>query len=72
MVASTEAVISAGWEQTKVQVISVPNIFSTKPVDAKRSWPLPWDGETGTGVEVRKGTGSIDRMRELEARLKRR
>lgn len=67
-----EAVIRAGWEQTRIQVVTMTNIFSTKPIDAKKFWPLPWDGETGTGAEVRKGTSSIDRMRELEARLKRR
>lgn len=67
---TTEAVFRAGWEQTRVQVISVANLFSKNPINMKKAWPLPWDQETGNAAEVRKGTSSIDRMREIEARLR--
>ena len=64
----TEAVIRAGWEQTRVQVVSVANLFSKHPLDAKRAFPLPWDNEGESAAP--KGSSSPERMREIEARLK--
>lgn len=65
----TEAVIRAGWEQTRVQVVSVANMFSNHPIDKRKAFPLPWDKENEPASEVRKGTSSLERMREIEARV---
>lgn len=65
-----EVAIRAGWEQTRAQVISVANLFSKKPINMRKAWPLPWDNETGNAAEVRKGKSSADRMREIAGRLK--
>lgn len=66
----TDALIKAGWEQTRVQVVSVANLFSKTPIDMKRVFPLPWDKGNELAAEVRKGTSSLERMREIEARVK--
>lgn len=65
-----EVVIRAGWEQTRAQVISVANLFSKNPINMRKAWPFPWDNETGNAAEVRKGTSSLERMKEIEARVK--
>lgn len=66
----TEAIIRAGWEQTRVQVVSVANMFSKKSIDMREAFPLPWDNENNAAAEVRKGTSSLERMREIEARVR--
>ena len=66
----TEATIRAGWEQTRIQVVSVLNLFSKKTIDMKRAFPLPWDNWNETAAEVQKGTSSVERMREIEMRVK--
>ena len=67
----TEAIIRAGWEQTRVQVVSVANLFSKKTIDMKKAFPLPWDKDNEPAAGVPKGTSSFERMKEIEARVKR-
>lgn len=67
----TEAVIRAGWEQTRVQVVSVANLFSAKAINIKQAFPLPWDEMSEGAGAPKKGTSSPERMREIEDRLKR-
>lgn len=66
----TETTIKAGWEQTRAQVISVANLFSKNTIDPKKAWPFPWEKEEGNAPKVQKGTSSYERMKEIEARLK--
>lgn len=66
----TEATIRAGWEQTRVQVVSVLNLFSKKTIDMKRAFPLPWDNGNEPANEARNGTSSPERMKEVLERLK--
>ena len=58
-----------GWERTRVQVISVMQLFSKKKLDPKDVFPLPWDN-TGRANEKspRKGTSSFERMKEMAIR----
>lgn len=59
------------WERTRVQVVSVANLFSKKPLDPRTAFPLPWDkdGMGETGKKVPKGTSSLERMKEVAGRL---
>jgi hypothetical protein len=65
-----ETAYRAGWEQTRIQVISVANLFSKHPLSPEKAFPLPWDRGTEKKREVPKGTSSLERMREVEAGLK--
>lgn len=62
-----------GWERTRIQVVSVANLFSKHPLNPLTAFPLPWDkgNMEETARAVPKGTSSPERMREIEARLKR-
>lgn len=59
-----------GWERTRIQVVSVANLFSKHPLNAKTAFPLPWDKETMPETAVPKGTSSPERMKEVLGRLK--
>lgn len=64
-----ETAYRAGWEQTRIQVISVANLFSKHPLKAEKAFPLPWDKGAEKIKEVPKGTSSAERMREIANRI---
>ena len=53
-----------------MQVISVTNLFSKHSLNPEKVFPLPWDKGAEKIKEVPKGTSSLERMREVEARLR--
>lgn len=63
-----QTVMREGWERTRVEVVSVANLFSKNRIDMKRAFPLPWDKDNES--QVPKGTSSAGRMREMEERLR--
>ena len=64
-----ETAYRAGWEQTRVQVISVINLFSKHSLSPEKVFPLPWDKGAEKIREVPKGTSSLERMREVAKRI---
>ena len=63
--------IREGWERTRVEVVSVANLFRKHPLNARTVFPLSWDKEdTGGTTAVPKGTSSPERMKEILGRLK--
>lgn len=61
-----------GWERTRIEVVSVANLFSKRPLNAKAAFPLPWDkGTKPTSLnDTPKGTSSPDRAKEVMGRLR--
>lgn len=68
-----EALYRDGWERTRVQVVSVANLFSKRGISAKKAFPLPWDtgkdSKVSGGAECVRGTSSPERMREIATRI---
>ena len=61
--------IREGWERTRIEVVSVANLFSKHPINARTAFPLPWDNEDNGGTTVPKGTSCPERMKEVLAKL---
>lgn len=59
-----ETAYRAGWEQTRIQVVSVANMFSKHPLRPEKTFPLPWDEKK----QAPKGSSSLERMREVATR----
>ncbi len=64
-----ESAYRAGWEQTRIQIISVINLFSKRPLSPEKAFPLPWDRGAEKRTEAPKGTSSPERMREVANRI---
>ncbi len=65
-----EVRIREGWERTRIEVVSVANLFSKHPVNARKAFPLPWDNdETKEEKTTTQGTSSPERMKEVMAKL---
>ena len=54
------------WEQTRFLAVTNLQPYSKKPIKAQDVARFPWDND---GPAVKQGKSSLERMREVEARL---